>query len=78
MTWKFHVRATEQRRLFSRILQILDGQMLSVRSFSGDAGSDGVYVTFVVSSEQDKAYRIQALLHRIEDIHDVSVESRTQ
>jgi len=68
MTWKFHVHATEQRRLYSRILQILESQMVSIRSFAGEANDAEVCVTFVVSSEQDKAYRIEALLHRLEDI----------
>lgn len=74
MTWKFHVHATEQRRLFSRILQILESQMVNIRSFAGEANRTGVRVTFVVSSEQDKAYRIEALLHRLEDVRSVSIQ----
>ena len=73
MTWKFHVHATEQRRLFSRILEILESQMVSIRSFAGEANDAEVCVTFVVSSEQDKAYRIEALLHRLEDVRRMSV-----
>jgi hypothetical protein len=73
MTWQFHVVATEQRRLFSRILQIVESQMVSIRSFAGEAHGAGVYVTFVVSSEQDKAYRIEALLHRLEDVRSVAI-----
>ena len=64
---------TEQRRLFSRILQILESQMVSIRSFAGEANDAEVCVTFVVSSEQDKAYRIEALLHRSEDVRRMSV-----
>ena len=74
MTWKFHVHAIEQRRLFSRILQILESQMVSIRSFAGEANSKGTWVIFVVSSEQDKAYRIEALLHRLEDVRSVSIQ----
>jgi hypothetical protein len=73
MTWKFHVYATEQRRLFSRILQVLESQMVSIRSFTGEADHTGIYVTFVASSEQDKAHRIEALLHRLEDVRRISV-----
>jgi acetolactate synthase regulatory subunit len=73
MTWKFHVHVNEQRRLFSRILQILESQMVSIRSFEGEANGAEVCVTFVVSSEQDKSYRIEALLHRLEDVRRVSV-----
>jgi (p)ppGpp synthase/HD superfamily hydrolase len=75
MTWKFHVHATQQRRLFSRILQILESQMVSIDSFAGEANDSGVCVIVVFSSEQDKAYRIEALLHRLEDVRSVSALS---
>lgn len=71
MTWKFHVHATEQRRLFSRILQVLESQMVSVRSFAGEVNGGAVHITFVVSSEEDRSYRIEALLHRLEDVRSV-------
>ena len=74
MTWKFHVHATEQRRLFSRILQVLESQMVSIRSFAGEVNGGGVRVVFVVSSEEDRAYRIEALLHRLEDVRSVSFQ----
>jgi acetolactate synthase regulatory subunit len=74
MTWKFHVHATEQRRLFSRILQILESQMVSIHSFAGETNDAEVRVTLVVSSEQDKAYRIKTLLHRLEDVRSVSCQ----
>jgi (p)ppGpp synthase/HD superfamily hydrolase len=74
MTWKFHVQATEQRRLFSRILQILESQMVSIHFFAGETNDAEVCVTFVVSSEQDKAYRIEALLHRLENVRSVSFQ----
>jgi len=74
MTWKFHVHATEQRRLFSRILQILESQMVNIYSFAGEVNDAGVCITFVFSSEQDKAYRIEALLHKLEDVRSVSIQ----
>ena len=74
MTWEFHVHATEQRRLFSRILQVLESQMVSIQSFAGEANGNGVRVTFVVSSEQDKAYRIEALLNWLKDVRSVSIQ----
>jgi hypothetical protein len=74
MTWKFHVHATEQRRLFSRILQIRESQMVSIDSFVGETNEAGVCVTVVFSSEQDKACRIEALLHRPEDVRSVSIQ----
>lgn len=75
MTWKVHVLAIEQRRLFSRILQILESQMVSIDSFAGEANESGVCVIVVFSSDQDKAFRIETLLHRLEDVRSVSVRS---
>jgi acetolactate synthase regulatory subunit len=75
MTWKFDLHASEERRLFSRILQILESQMVSIRSFTGEAKGGGVRVTFVVSSEQVKADRIQALLSRLQNVQDVLVRA---
>jgi hypothetical protein len=75
MTWKFDVVATKQQRLFSRILQTLECQMLSIHAFAGEAREDGVCVTFVVSSEEDKAYRVKALLYRVEGVRSVSAST---
>jgi UTP:GlnB (protein PII) uridylyltransferase len=73
MTWKFEIVATQQHRLLSRILQTLDTQLVSVHSFSSETLEPDVIVTFVVSSEQDKAYRIRAMLYRLEGVRDVAV-----
>ena len=62
MTWTVHVLAVEQRRLLSRILQVLDVHMVRIHSFSGGADQNGLSITLVFSSEQDKAHRIKALL----------------
>jgi hypothetical protein len=74
MTWTFHVLATEQRRLLSRILQVLDVHMVRIHFFSGEADQDGLCVTLVFSSEQDKAYRIKALLYRLEGVLCVATD----
>jgi hypothetical protein len=73
MTWKVHIFAIEQRRVFSRILQILESQMVSIHSLTGTIGSEEVCVTFLFSCEQEKAYRIEALLHRLEGIREISI-----
>jgi hypothetical protein len=73
MTWKFHVHATAERRLFSRILQVLESQMVMIHSFVGDVDHDDVRVRFVLSSEQDRVYRIEALLYRLESVRSVTV-----
>ena len=72
MTWKFHLQASAQRRLLSRILQILDSQGVSIDSFSAATQQAQMHVQFVVSSEEDKAYRIEALLYRLHEIQAVS------
>jgi acetolactate synthase regulatory subunit len=75
MTWKFQVYATEERRLFSRILQILESQMVSIRSFAGEASQGDVCLSFVVMTERQKALRIQSLLQRLQDVHSVLVRA---
>jgi acetolactate synthase regulatory subunit len=77
MTWKFHLLATTQRRLLSRVLQILETQLVSIHSFAGEMSDHGAHITFVVSSEQDKACRIEALLHRLEDVQTISITTES-
>lgn len=76
MTWTFHILATAQRRLFSRILQILESQMVSIHSFAGEIDEEDACMSVSFSSEQDKAHRIKTLLHRLEDIRSVSVSNQ--
>jgi acetolactate synthase regulatory subunit len=78
MTWKFEIFADQQRRLFSRIFQVLETQLVSVSSFAAEANSAGVWISFVISSEQDKAYRIEALLLRLHDVRSIRVESHPE
>jgi len=73
MTWRFDVVATAQERLLSRILQVLEVQRVSIQSFAGHMNEARARVTFVISSQEDKAYRIEALLYRLEGIDLVSV-----
>ena len=73
MTWRFDVVATARERLLSRILQVLEVQRVSIHSFTAEMNRTEAKVTFAVSSEEDKAYRIEALLYRLEDIDRVSV-----
>lgn len=72
MTWKFHLQASAQRRLLSRILQVLDTQGVSIDSFSAETQQAQMHIQFVVSSEEDKAYRIETLLYRLHEIQAVS------
>jgi len=74
MTWKFYIAATEQRRMFSRILQILESQMVIIHSFKAETTEEEVSVAFVCSSEEDKKHRIEALIYRLEDVKEVVAE----
>jgi acetolactate synthase regulatory subunit len=72
MTWNFQIQASDPRRLLSRILQILDTQGVSIHSFSGETKETQMHVQFVISSEEDKAYRIESLLYRLHEVQAVS------
>ena len=72
MTWKFHLQANDQRRLLSRVLQILDTQGVRIHTFSGETDITGTDVLLVISAEENKAYRVEALLHRLPDVLAVS------
>jgi len=71
MTWKFHVFATTQRRMYSRILQVLESQMVEVHSFAGEARGREMCFSFLFSSPRDNADRIKALLYRVEGVQTV-------
>ena len=73
MTWKFDVVATKERRLLSRILQAFENQMVNMQMFVSQAAEETVHITCVFSSEQDKAYRLEALLYRLQNICSIDV-----
>ncbi|MEI9978230.1 MAG: hypothetical protein WDN23_04395 [Edaphobacter sp.] len=74
MTWRFHIDAIAQRRVFSRILQVLENQSVSIHYFKGDVAEGMAHVAVVCSSEQDKAIRIQALLYHLQGVRGVLIE----
>lgn len=78
MQWEFKIIASKDRRLLSRIFQTLENQMMIIHSFRGEADEeeDLVFITFVISSPGDKAYRIEAMLHRLENVLSVAVATR--
>jgi hypothetical protein len=75
MIWEINTLAAEQRRVFSRILQILESQMVRVHSFHGNAHDGSIRVTVTFSCEEDKGSRIEALIYRLEGVSAVSVRS---
>lgn len=74
MTWKYQLRATVQQRLLSRILQILESQMVTIHSFTAEISGERLTASFQVSSSEDKGYRIEALLYRLEGVLHVASE----
>ena len=76
MIWEINVLAAERRRVFARILQVLENQTVQLHSFCGKAQDGCVRVTVVFSSEQDIGARIEAILYRLEDVCSVSVRSQ--
>jgi acetolactate synthase regulatory subunit len=72
MTWKFHLQANDPKRLLSRVLLILDTQGVPIHSFSGETNEQEISVQFVITAEEDKAYRIEALLYRLHKVQTVS------
>jgi (p)ppGpp synthase/HD superfamily hydrolase len=78
MTWRFNVVASVQERLLSRILQVLEVQRVNIQYFTGEMDGTGAKVTFAVSSEEEKAHRIAALLYCLEGIDQVSVSTESE
>jgi hypothetical protein len=73
----FHMVASAQRRLFARILQVLENQQVVIHSFSGMVKDEGCFVTVTIESQDDLRYRIESLLYRLQDVHSVSVAADT-
>jgi len=57
--------------MYSRILQVLESQMVEVHSFVGEERGAEICVRFLVSSPDDQAYRIKTLLYGLEGVQDV-------
>lgn len=73
MTWIFHVSAKDERRLYSRLLLVLEQQMVSIQIFHAEIQEGRAQITFVISSDAKRACRIQSLVCRLQDVTDVSV-----
>lgn len=71
------ITATNEYRLLSRILQMLESQRISVQAFSGTVLEGVVQVTATLACERDKAYRLEALAYRLEGVVEVVVLPRS-
>ena len=65
--------ATDEHRLFSRILQVLEGRRIPVHMFTGTIIDGIAHISTRLRCESDQAYRLQALLYRLEDVRSVTV-----
>jgi acetolactate synthase regulatory subunit len=73
MSWRFQIEAVEERRILSRILHVLETQLVSITSFSGEANETRVSITCVISCDRVKAYRVEALLYNLNDVRSVLI-----
>jgi hypothetical protein len=73
MTWIFHVSAKDERKLYSRLLIVLERQMATIQIFHAEVHEGRAQITFVISSDADRACRIQSLVCRLQDVTGVSV-----
>lgn len=72
------ITATDEYRLLSRILQMLESQRIRVLAFSGTALEGVVQVTATLACERDKAYRLEALAYRVEGVLEAAVLPRSK
>jgi len=59
--------------MYSRLFLVLDQQMVAIQSLHAEAKEEWVQITIVVCSEEDRTYRIEQLLCRLQDVISVSV-----
>lgn len=64
--------ATESQRLFSRVLQVFETQRVDIRSFTGEVREREVGITVVCVLDPSRAYRLEALLNRLENVRGVT------
>lgn len=67
--------ATDEHRLFSRILQVLEGQRVHIRIFSGTIIDGIAHISTELGCESDLTHRLKALLYRLEGVRSVTLSS---
>lgn len=71
MQWYFRIRAAPQARMSSRVLQILETQLVQIGEFRFSSCADVLHLSFTISSLESKAIRIGHLLRRSAHIFSV-------
>lgn len=71
MEWMFLIAAHHRTRVESRVLQVLDQHMFSLRSFSSMRMGEDIRITLVAETDPAGALRLRALLHKLQDVRTV-------
>lgn len=69
----FQIVATDEHRLLSRILQVLEGQRIHVQVFSGTVLDGIAYISATLECGSDRAYRLEALLYRLQGVRSMTI-----
>jgi hypothetical protein len=75
MKWTFQLNAKATHLFFLRVLQVFETQRVNISSFSAETEQDRMTVTVQFESGLQKAFRIEALLHKLVGIDLIQVES---
>lgn len=71
MEWMFLITACDRTRVESRVLQVLDQHMFSLRSFSSMRMGEDIRITLIAETDPAGAVRLRALLHKLQDVRTV-------
>lgn len=71
MEWMFLVTAYNRVRVESRVLQVLDQHLVSLRSFAAMRMGNEIRITFLADVEQGAALRTRELLAKLQDVQCV-------
>ncbi len=75
MKWTFQLKAKATHMFFLRVLQVFETQRVNIRSFSAETDQDRMTVMVQFESDLHKAFRIEALLHKLVGIDLIQVEN---
>ena len=73
MKWTVYLEATNLHRLFSRVIQTLESQRVSISMVHAEVISERLVVTIGFESGSACAYRVEALLYKIHGVDSVVI-----
>jgi acetolactate synthase small subunit len=77
MRWCFVLQCEDQVRMQSRVLQIVDSQLLAVNFYSVTRLEGKLFMNFVVEADERQAYRIESLLYKIHGMGSIERQADT-